>query len=296
MSGFWNDIDWELSRKYWALVVKKRGHGQHGINPIANKLANLVGYIGIGLPLVLILGVLFWSDEMMRDSISAFYYSVYTGTAFVGALFFIGAFLWAYEGEHPLQTVGSSIAGVWAVMVAVFPTSHDGIEAEDHVSRVFGKVGVESTGTPSVDIVVVGDRGADPSNPIFFNLFQFDWNWHLIAAALLFLYLAFYCLVMLRLIVIELHIQNGQLIETKRNRNRYYATCGALILVFIGTIGVAYLLEGCCGTDLTNWDRFNLTFIFEGLALWAFAAAWFAKGRRIRGLADQRHLEAMSKS
>ncbi|MEM9716346.1 MAG: hypothetical protein AAF826_07495, partial [Pseudomonadota bacterium] len=123
---FWKEIDWKLSRKYWALVVPDRGGTQHGLNPIANRLASLVGKIGILLPVILVLGVVFWKAEFMRDSISAFYYSVYTGPVFVGALFFIGAFLWAYEGEHPVQTTGSSIAGIWAIMVAVFPTTENG--------------------------------------------------------------------------------------------------------------------------------------------------------------------------
>jgi hypothetical protein len=58
-------------------------------------------------------------------SISASYYSE-ARDAFVGMLFIVGAFLWAYNGHTTKQALASKIAALAALLVALCPTACDG--------------------------------------------------------------------------------------------------------------------------------------------------------------------------
>ncbi len=55
-------------------------------------------------------------------SVSASYYTD-AHDAFVGMLFVVGAFMWAYNGHSPKQAAASKVASVAAICVALFPTS-----------------------------------------------------------------------------------------------------------------------------------------------------------------------------
>lgn len=63
--------------------------------------------------------------EMSLTSISASYYSN-ARDIFVGMLFVVGSFLFAYNGHTTTESVASKIASVAAVLVASFPTACDG--------------------------------------------------------------------------------------------------------------------------------------------------------------------------
>lgn len=77
----------------------------------------LVGLIAFFLPIV---------AEVLATatipSISASYYTE-ARDAFVGMLFVVGAFLWAYNGHTDLQSNLSKVAAVAAICVAFFPTA-----------------------------------------------------------------------------------------------------------------------------------------------------------------------------
>jgi len=62
-------------------------------------------------------------------SVSASYYTE-AQDVFVGMLFIVGAFLWAYNGHTILQTVTSRIASIAAILVALFPTSCGSCETD----------------------------------------------------------------------------------------------------------------------------------------------------------------------
>ena len=240
---------------------------------IQKRLAFLVGLVAFGLPVILASGAVF-GGSCFRDSISHFYYAQFLGTVFVGLLIFIGGFLIAYTGDHWLEDVGSFIAGIGACFVAIFPTSGSGCEAPDSfLSRVFATI--DQTIPPSV---------ANPAQDDLFILFGDAEHLHTYAAALLFAYLGLYCLIVLRRVVPERHERGGEMIPTKQKRNTLYAVCGLTILVCVFLLGAVSLL----GSEdfLRAWNSANLTFAFETVALWAFAVAWFAKGRKIARLND----------
>jgi hypothetical protein len=83
----------------------------------------VIGFIGIGLPVALLLGDgLFLAGEMPRGSLSAYYH---TGMrdVFVGSLCTVAVFLITYMVFHyNWDNVLSILAGIAALGVAVFPT------------------------------------------------------------------------------------------------------------------------------------------------------------------------------
>lgn len=89
-------------------------------------LRKAVGWIGILLPFVLMLGVLLiFKGMMIQVSISQYYY---TGMrdVLVGALCAIALFLFFYKGYGRLDKWASNIAGFFAVCIAWFPTTEAG--------------------------------------------------------------------------------------------------------------------------------------------------------------------------
>jgi len=83
-------------------------------------LRRLIGVIGLVHPVVLYLGGLFIFDQALQSSMSAYYY---TGmrNVFVGLGFVTGFFLLSYNGYDKHDRIISAIAGLAALLVAIFP-------------------------------------------------------------------------------------------------------------------------------------------------------------------------------
>lgn len=89
-------------------------------------LRNAVGWIGVSLPFVLMLGVfLIFGGNVIEESISSYYY---TGMrdVFVGALCGIALFMFYYYGYSELDNWTGNFAGFFALGVAWFPTTETG--------------------------------------------------------------------------------------------------------------------------------------------------------------------------
>lgn len=84
-------------------------------------LRRAVGYIGIGLPFVLLAGKLLIDGAGLPGSISAYYYTDMRNVL-VGALFAVAIFLISYRYDT-LDSRAGTLAGVMAIGVALFPTS-----------------------------------------------------------------------------------------------------------------------------------------------------------------------------
>ncbi len=82
----------------------------------------LMGLIALSLP-ILVSAL----AEKPLTSISASYYSD-ARDIFVGLLFVVGSFLFAYNGHTEVESLASKIASVAAVFVASFPTACDGCQ------------------------------------------------------------------------------------------------------------------------------------------------------------------------
>ena len=91
-------------------------------------LRRIVGYLGIGLPGVVMLGA---SNYGIQDSISAYYYTNMRDT-FVGLLFVIGIFMLSYRAykDDPAawqDALAGKVACISALGVALFPTDQSSI-------------------------------------------------------------------------------------------------------------------------------------------------------------------------
>ena len=84
----------------------------------------LVGLIAFLLPFTVIL--------LSSNSLSSISASYYTNARdeFVGMLFIVGSFLWAYNGHTINETIASKGASLSAILVALFPTTCDICKAD----------------------------------------------------------------------------------------------------------------------------------------------------------------------
>ena len=85
-------------------------------------LRKAVGVIGTSLPFVLVIGKWLLQGWGIQSSISAYYYTSMRDV-FVGSLCAIGVFLLSYRGYEPADDLAGNLACVFAVGVALFPTS-----------------------------------------------------------------------------------------------------------------------------------------------------------------------------
>jgi hypothetical protein len=168
----------------------------------------LIGYIGLVLPLVLIImavvrdGVAQWKS---LESISAYYY---TGAvaAFVGMLVALALFLFTYRGYknkyHWADRAASIIAAVAAIGVAFFPTAApEGMDSLSWWSPVTGVL-------------------------------------HHVFAVILFTMFAVFALWLFRITPAD-----EEITPDKRVRNRVYLFCGIIIVGSIIWAGIAGLNE-----------------------------------------------------
>ena len=102
----------------------KEMYSRHTYSYLA--LRKAVGWIGILLPFVLMLGgFLIFKEEIIQESISHYYY---TGMrdVFVGALCAVALFMFFYSGYNKWDDWAGNVAGFFAIGVAWFPTTEVG--------------------------------------------------------------------------------------------------------------------------------------------------------------------------
>lgn len=87
-------------------------------------LRKAIGWLGIALPLVVWAGVR-WLRQPQQPTISDYYYTG-MGDVFVGILWAIGIFLFCYKGPRLWDNYLSNMAGTFAILVAVLPTTPKG--------------------------------------------------------------------------------------------------------------------------------------------------------------------------
>jgi hypothetical protein len=191
------------------------------------QLRKAVGIIGVALPVVLSLGKILLQGPGIQCSISDYYYTD-LGNVFVGSLCAIGVFLISTKGYDSKDEIAGYLSGAFALGVALFPTTED----------------------------TCIHPGITPIGAL-----------HLTFATLLFLTLAFFCLVLFTKTAYETPT------PAKLKRNAFYRFCGWTILVCIALIGVTSLPPV---KTLVNWAR--PTFWLEAIAVMFFGAAWLVKG------------------
>lgn len=85
-------------------------------------LRRLIGYLGIGLPLILIVGSVLVGDcKEIQPSISAYYHTIMRDI-FVAVISMIAIFLFSYKGYDSADRISCKLAALFAMGVALFPT------------------------------------------------------------------------------------------------------------------------------------------------------------------------------
>jgi hypothetical protein len=153
-------------------------------------LRQMIGVLGVFLPVVVVLGGGLIALLEVRPSISAYYYSNMRDL-FVGVLCMVGVFLISYKGYDRLDHYTSNFSGVLAIVVALFPTQADGQRIEVGISQL-------SDGLSG--------------------------RIHNVCAALLFASLAF-----ISTFLFTKTSNEATMTEQKKARNRIYRVCGAIM-------------------------------------------------------------------
>ena len=215
-------------------------------------LRQFLGTLGFVLPVAL-LAYVHATGRGIEDSISDFYYTP-MGDFLVGVLSAIGVFLLCYKGFKPMPGEWitdrrvATLAGIGALGVALFPVKREGQPPCNWLAP---------------DCITYGSS-------IHPNTLHYG------SAALFFLCLALFCLV---LFTRGDRDDAGRMIWTPRNR--FYTACGLVILAAILALAGYKLLPGL----QPRLDAVNYVFWWETVGILAFAASWLVKGKAPQSLA-----------
>ncbi|MEM9714901.1 MAG: hypothetical protein AAF826_00135 [Pseudomonadota bacterium] len=240
------------------------------VDPVV--LNNTIGCVAVGLPPILATSM-FFESSCMRDSVSHFYYAVFYGDLFVGAMFFIGAFLLAFKGETWLDTVLAKLAGIGAFGTALFPAKGGGCSDGEFASRLFAQVIETDLGLNMQPHVGATDLG-------FFQLVGTSHLLHSFFAILLTGFLAYYSLcVFTRVRRQDICPVSKKILPEKKRMNRVFRTAGGAIIFAILAMSYHVLSKDLLGTGIPYWDQMNGSFIAETIAMSAFGIGWMLKIR-----------------
>ena len=167
-------------------------------------LRRAVGWLGILLPFVLMLGSIINNCEV-QPSISHYYYTNMR-EIFEGTLFAVALFLFSYKGYSKLDSIISNIAGLFCIGVALFSTD-----------------------------MIAGFPGQAYATLLFD--FQIHSTIHLLCAALFFLTLAFMSIKLFTK-------TKGEMTHQKRKRNRVYIGCGIIMIASVACLGIYFVCKG----------------------------------------------------
>jgi uncharacterized protein DUF998 len=167
-------------------------------------LRKAIGFIGILLPIVLVLGsFITWGKYTeAQPSISDYYFTT-MGDVFVGSLCAVALFLFCYKGHERIDGIMANIAAFFVVLVSLFPTStkleriHTGLTGNEDVAKIV----------------------------------------HFTSAALFFTALALFSLVLFKR-------SNGHPTKQKRRRNMVYTICGWIMVGCILAIAAYNFVPG----------------------------------------------------
>lgn len=226
-------------------------------------LRKAIGFIALGLPLVLVIGenirdlfVTRTSEAgkvLIEGSISGYYH---TGMreVLVGAICAIAVFLVCYKGYERRDNIAAKVAGLSALAIALFPTAERSREASD-------------TGVRAPDSVTFFS-GADVADPAIVG------KVHFISATIFFLTLAVMSLFLFTIST------KPAMTDEKRDRNKVYVVCGVTMVVCIVLIAAGKFFMSAEWNDQTSF-----MFWLESIAIVAFGISWLTKAEVI--LADR---------
>lgn len=217
-------------------------------------LRNLIGFSGLLLPLILIFTTKINDpSKFVLPTISEYYYTN-NGDILVVILSVLSVFLITYNGYTAMEKFWMVLAAVCGIGVAFCPTA------------------IEDSVYPGSRHLVSGDTGI------------FGPEWHIIFASIFFISISIISLFYFPKSDKSLIRKPGEQRSPKEMRNIIFKICGVFMLFCVAVIGVYFFWI----KDIKKvTGDVPVIFIFESLAVWAFAVAWLTKGQTI--LPDGEH-------
>ena len=210
-------------------------------------LRKIVGILGILLPIGMYLFLQITNGfNSILPSISHYYFTR-AASLFEIIVSLLAVFLLIYKGEELIDYALSSIAGISALLMLIFPTSN--LRGYNHTIK-YNSVAVT-----------------------FFEQSSFRPKLHYACAALFLVSLA----VMSLFVFTKSSESPSRRPPNKKNRNKVYRTCGVVMLA-----AMCIAFSGYLNIIPANiYDGNNLTFWMETLSVEAFGVAWMVKGELI---------------
>lgn len=211
----------------------------------------MLGWLGIFLPIVLVVWSLCSPCGEIQESISAYYYTP-ARNIFIGILCGIALFLVSYTGfpknktDYISENALTNIAGFLALGVAFFPTSF-----EESWSCACHTCLYSTAFPPLYKIIHLGSAVS------FFSIVAY-------ISYKKFTYL------------------EGPLTDKRKVLHAIYKGCGITIAVSIVLMVFYFLLEHFEVLNSAKYPILNTLppiFILETIALWAFGSSWLIKGK-----------------
>ncbi|RYY55961.1 MAG: hypothetical protein EOO09_08395 [Chitinophagaceae bacterium] len=209
-------------------------------------LRKLIGILGVCLPLLLYVFLYIDSGySSPLDSISHYYYTR-ANPVFTVIVSLLAIFLLVYKGKEPVDFIFSSLAGISALLLVLFPTSNLTDNCNDPVFP------------ESVMVLRVS-----PGRVLF----------HYISSGVFLGSLAFISAFIFTRSDKPAFARTAR----KRMRNRIFRTCAGVMVLALAIILTNFV--GLVSDDF--FQTYDITFWMEVVALEAFGVSWLVKGELI---------------
>lgn len=208
----------------------------------------IIGILGISLP-ALLYGFLRLNTHytLPLESISHYYYTR-VSSIFVIVVSMLAIFLLVYKGKETIDFIFSSIAGIFALCVTLFPTSNISIKCLDP-DKLY-----------SVTIL--------RQNPL-------RENFHYLSAAIFLSCLAYMSLFLFT----KSDKLPAERTKGKKLRNKIYRICGVMMVLAMAVIVVGRINEK--NEAFSFYTEYHLTYWMETVAVVFFGFSWLTKSEII---------------
>jgi hypothetical protein len=212
-------------------------------------LRGIIGVLGLALPIVLVVWGYFIipkdiPGQHFLGSLSA-YYGERTRDAFVGILCTIGCVLFTYTGFSSIDKVLGKVAGILAILVAIFPCIYTDWQGTAHIVSAGSLFFVLAL----FSLVLFTKSIGSPKD--FIGTTK-------------------------SILHLGKPVRRYFVTKKKRVRNTIYRICGALMIACLITIGLYYWKwQDTFLADTT------FVLVFEWIMVWAFGFSWLVKAEII---------------
>ncbi|MHB1592625.1 MAG: hypothetical protein ACYCO9_11355 [Streptosporangiaceae bacterium] len=217
-----------------------------------------IGWIGVLLPIALIVGQVIFFSRVIPGSVSDYYYT-HMRNFFVGSLCAIGVFLLSYEGYDDWDERITGLAGLGAIGTAFSPTTPPAAQVLTIGQQVVGDLHIVFAALTFTALAVMSFRFTKTYPEAASGSRGLVWR-------------------ILDVLGLTGTPAGAALTPVKLTRNRIYRICGVSIVASLALAVLSLLLPH----SIQNAVPF--VYIFESTAIIAFGLSWLVKGEGLSRL------------